>query len=553
MRKSSTARALALDDLPITVDPPCLLVELEPARQVFLRNLKDLVRPPRQPRLRLSSWPGTFWPDVFVDRRAPWRGFAQSLALHCLLVVGVVAATELWVQPARVLDTPTFSSADVLVYSPSDYLPPLNTGRIAKRKAPKSEPGRAVQAILSVPPEVENHSQTVVTPPSVKIDRDLNLPNIVAWAKPSPAAPLSATSGPASLRLPVLDAAPVAPAPEVQLEKSKRAALATDAVVAPPPEVPLHAGRLSTIDIGHAEAVAPAPKLPLAEQRTQPRSLSSLDSASAAVAPPPTVSSATSLGSGRLIALNAQPSGPAPPASVANRRGSFAVTPNGKTSSTGIPQSSTGTEHDASASGRDVRGLPAGLQVAAGSKAAQKATGGGSNSSANPTLIADSSAPRVSVNPHQTPAVLADNPSALDREVFGARRSYSMTLNLPNLNSAGGSWIIHFAEMKSDGVDSSKTSPLFAPVALHKVDPGYPLELMRHNVAGTEIVYAVIGADGSVGSVRVINSVDDRLDSYAKAAVAHWQFLPATREGVATPVEAVFLIPFRPVHNASNF
>jgi len=547
MKKTSAARAIVLDESPLVIDPPRLLVELEPAHQVFVRNLKDLIRPQKLPRLRLSSWPGQFWPDVFVDHRAPWRGFAQSLGLHCLLVFAVIGATELWTQPARVSGKPTFSSSDVLIYSASDYLPPLNTGRTSRHKAPKSEPARAAQAILSVPAETDNHSQTVVTPPSVKLDHDAKLPNIVAWDKPAPAAPLSATSGP-SLRLPTLDATPVAPAPEVKLEKSSRTSLVQDVVVAPPPNVQLHAGRLSTLDIGHAEIVAPAPKLSLSEQRTPSRSLSSLDSASAAVAPPPTVSGTSTHSSGRLIALNAQPGVPvAPPAG--NRRGSFVVAPDGKASSAGIPQSNSGDEHSASSSGKDIRGLPAGLQVAAGPKASAKSSG----SASTPRLMADASAPRVSANNHQTPAVLADNPTEVDREVFGARRSYSMTLNLPNLNSAGGSWIIHFAELKSDAGDSVRTSPLFAPVAIHKVDPGYPLELMRHNVAGTEIVYALIAADGSVGGVRVINSVDDRLDAYAKSAVSHWQFLPATKDGVATPVEAVFLIPFRPVHNSSSF
>jgi len=548
MKKTSAVRALVLDESPLVIDPPRLLVELEPARDVFLRNLKDLIRPQQLPRLRLSSWPGQFWPDVFIDRRAPWRAFAQSLGLHILVVSAVIGATELWMQPARVLDKPTFSSSDVLIYSASDYLPPLNTGRTSRRKAPKGEPARAAQAILSVPAEADNHSQTIVTPPSVKLDHDAKLPNIVAWDKPAPAAPLSATSSPA-LRLPTLDAAPVAPAPDVKLEKSRRAALTDDAVIAPPPDVQLHSGRLGTLDIGHTEIVAPAPKLSLAEQRSPSRSLSSLDSASSVVAPPPTFSGTSTHSSGRLIALNAQPGAPvAPPAG--NRRGSFALAPDGKASPAGIPQSNSGNDRAASASGKEVRGLPSGLQVASGSRASSKSSG---NSTATPRLMADASAPRVSTNGHQTPAVLADNPTELDREVFGARRSYSMTLNLPNLNSAGGSWIIHFAELKSDGGDSGKASQLFAPVAVHKVDPGYPLELMRHNVAGTEIVYAVIAADGSVGSVRVINSVDDRLDAYAKSAVSHWQFLPATKDGVATPVEAVFLIPFRPVHNASNF
>ena len=69
---------------------------------------------------------------------------------------------------------------------------------------------------------------------------------------------------------------------------------------------------------------------------------------------------------------------------------------------------------------------------------------------------------------------------------------------------------------------------------------------MRQNVSGTVILYAVIHADGTVGSVRVLRSVDDRLDQFASEAIAKWQFQPATKNGSAVDVEATFWIPFRP-------
>ena len=87
-----------------------------------------------------------------------------------------------------------------------------------------------------------------------------------------------------------------------------------------------------------------------------------------------------------------------------------------------------------------------------------------------------------------------------ERSVFGGRRFYSLTLNMPNLNSAGGSWVMHFVELK----DAENQGELVAPTATQEVDPGYPLELMRQNVGGTVILYGVIHADGTVGSVRVL-------------------------------------------------
>ena len=83
-------------------------------------------------------------------------------------------------------------------------------------------------------------------------------------------------------------------------------------------------------------------------------------------------------------------------------------------------------------------------------------------------------------------------------------------------------------------------------MATRKVDPAYPLELMKQNVGGTVILYAVIHADGTVGSVRVLRSVDDRLDQFASDAIAKWKFQPATKNGDPVDVEATFWIPFRP-------
>ena len=119
-----------------------------------------------------------------------------------------------------------------------------------------------------------------------------------------------------------------------------------------------------------------------------------------------------------------------------------------------------------------------------------------------------------------------------------------MTLNTPNLNSAGGSWVMHFAEFKEDLQDKSE---LTAPVATQEVDPGYPLELMRQNVQGTVTLSAVIRSDGTVSDVRVLSGVDDRLDQYACNALGQWKFRPAEKNGKPVALQAVVKIPFRPM------
>jgi TonB family protein len=161
--------------------------------------------------------------------------------------------------------------------------------------------------------------------------------------------------------------------------------------------------------------------------------------------------------------------------------------------------------------------------------------------------------------------------SEVERQVFGNRKFYSLSLNMPNLNSAAGSWVIRFAELGHDSGnrdsgnhDSSirdsnnhdanaPSGELSQPAAIRKVDPAYPLQLMRQNVGGTVILYAIIRADGTVGSVRVLRGVDERLDRFASQAVAQWQFQPAIKNGAPVDVEATFQIPFRPQRVGTDF
>jgi TonB family protein len=135
-----------------------------------------------------------------------------------------------------------------------------------------------------------------------------------------------------------------------------------------------------------------------------------------------------------------------------------------------------------------------------------------------------------------------DQQTDVERKVFAGRQSYAMTLNLPNLNSAEGSWVMHFSELQ----DEKQPGNLSAPVATKTVDPGYPLELMRENVRGSVTLAAVIRSDGSVSEVQILNGIDDRLDEYARNALKHWRFLPALRNGNPVALQAVVIIPFRP-------
>src|ERR1019366_7031309 len=150
-------------------------------------------------------------------------------------------------------------------------------------------------------------------------------------------------------------------------------------VIAPPPSVETASTRpLGELNIGQSSVIAPAPQLPLAEQRAIPASQSAGLGAPQLVPPPPSLSasesSAESFGArGWVIALNLHPAVGAPPDPPAgNRRGAFAATPEGHAGASGAPGATGNGGNKASGSGSSRKGtgdLPAGLYV--GSTAAK--------------------------------------------------------------------------------------------------------------------------------------------------------------------------------------
>jgi TonB family protein len=256
---------------------------------------------------------------------------------------------------------------------------------------------------------------------------------------------------------------------------------------------------------------------------------------------------------GRLIALGIHPVAPTGPVPVpgGNRRGTFAATAQGKPGASGTPDFA-GSKSEAKGSGgrsRTNSSLPPGLHVGAADSGATSPVerNDGASSNGDPSgngearEMASRSIKGAKPGARAASPVSDDKITDVDRQVFGGKRPYSMTLNMPNLNSSTGSWVMRFAELGG----GRKEGELLAPLPTEKPDPGYPLELMRANVHGVVTLYAVIHADGKVSDIRVLNSPDDRLDSYAAKALAGWKFAPAERAGKAVALEAVVEIPFR--------
>jgi TonB family protein len=554
-----------------------LLVERDPASPEFRDGVRAVLHP--------SPLPGNaeyLWGDVFVQQPLPWGRFLQSVLLHAAAVVLIWSVSLSWMRQQKILDRATFDRSSLVTYSPEEYLPPIDTGALEVPKTQKGDPAYAKQPILSVPHEADNRSQTIVVPPDLKLNHDVALPNIVATGAIVPAVPLDATRASMN-RIVAPETEVVAPAPEVQFARDRvvQAAMKSDviapppevmnrhtrgltgpetAIVEPPPEVSQARGHAGPLNIGPSDVVAPAPQLPLAEQHSiAARGRGDLPGGGVQpVGPAPSVAASGPGASGRLIALGIHPVAPTGPVSVpgGNRRGTFSATPQGKPGASGTPEL-TGSKSNANGSGsRGKNGsLPAGLRVGAANSGATSPVERNGRGSSNGTSdgsgrdgereTASLSSPTKGVGTRSgsRPAspVADDKVTDVDRQVFGGKRFYAMTLNMPNLNSSTGSWDIRFAELAA----GRKEGELLAPVATETSDPGYPLELIRANVHGMVTLYAIIHSDGKVGDIRVLNSPDDRLDSYAAQALARWKFLPAERAGKPVALEAVVKIPFR--------
>jgi len=553
---------------------PRLLVELEPWHRSFLNNLRHFLLPPRLPPLHLSSRPAAFWPDVFVSRPIPWGSLRQSALYHLFVLTVVLTFPDLWrMRPGA----PAVSQQRTLTYyEVSEYLPSLPAGSAPAKLARKGKPAYSKQPVISIPREPDNFTQTIVDPSAPQIlRREARLPNLVVWTPvPSPAPVAASARALSKLSVPWLQTSVIAPTPESAQRKTAALRLPkmpAPAVIEPPP--PDAARRkLGELNIANLEPTVASPALPVPEQRSATEAVEGVESA-----PPPSTAGmgSPSRAAGQLIALGLNPVTPSGPVELAggSRSGQFAATPEGTPGAPGTPDIAGGGtgpggtgSRGAGGPGSGVGGNPSGVYigggpavtgpvaVVAGNPGDTTSAGGGSGrnggsdaqnaSEARPRdrIIASAVPPARLGGRESNPSSTGSRSEAgrIEDKVFGPKRYYSMSINMPNLTSAGGSWIIRFAQLKDDTTPGELT----APSATAKVDPAYPAGLMRRGVEGRVTLYAVIHSDGSVGEVRVLRGFDDELDENARAALERWRFRPATKNGQPIDLEAVVEIPF---------
>jgi len=160
-------------------------------------------------------------------------------------------------------------------------------------------------------------------------------------------------------------------------------------------------------------------------------------------------------------------------------------------------------------------------------------------SAANLRAAIRSTLPAASIaGPHPAAIRVASAPDP----AWSGRDTYAMSVQMPNITSYTGSWMIWFAEREPVAGAGVTLNP---PVPVRKVDPKYYPAAMADRVEGKVRLAAVIRKDGRVDSVRLLQHLDDRLDQSAQDAMDKWQFEPALRNGQPVDVDAVIEIPFR--------
>ena len=179
-----------------------------------------------------------------------------------------------------------------------------------------------------------------------------------------------------------------------------------------------------------------------------------------------------------------------------------------------------------------------GLVVKGGAKDAQPTLMANFSPTSKENLLAArrsvGAAPKVPVEARG--ARVAEAPDAR----FAGRVVYAIAIQMPNVTSFSGSWLVWFAEREA-GVAPRE---MRLPEVVRKVDPKYVAAAAAERVEGTVRLFGVIGKDGHVGGMVLLRQLDERLDRSAQEALAKWEFTPALRDGIRVDVEAIFEIPF---------
>jgi TonB family protein len=503
--------------------------------------------------------------DCSVEGRIPRAAVTAAALWHIVFLLAP------WPDlPATPRKNPAFENFQLTWSGPINDFPPLKLSSApAPARAIPSPRGDAAKPLAREGAEAFHPHQHIFTDPIAPTHPRQTLINTAARIVPPKILP--------SLpNIVLLQQSAVPSKPRMEITEQMLAQLhprehRTAAVKAAPlPDVPVTDGPPAEITLAVNSNAPARPKLEL-NAGTAPR-VAQQRSSSNDAGPAPELAHQNSMNpnASTLIALSATPGPVAPSAPPqGNLVARVSISPEGK--QPGVPGGKSLPENNNGGLGgaAESHGGPASGNITGTNSTTVSISGGNptpknmSALSVNPQPKIDSPTPhrlvskidprsRIADAPERTgpPNFAALPPGAKPEQVFAAKKMYTMLVNMPNLNSATGSWILNFSELRSSSSAPHVTSAdLSGPSPVKKSDPRYPPTLINEHVEGEVVLYAVIRADGSVDSVELVRGLDAQLDANAMEALSQWRFRPASRQGTPVDLEAIVHIPFRAPSN----
>jgi TonB family protein len=518
--------------------------------QGFFSSVRTLLSWPLIPK---SFFDGGYFRDCWVERRIPKRAVLAAALWHVVFLVSPFSLLNTVVRHNAAFDHTQLTWSGPIEDFPALEIPaaaPKPALRVEEQKplAPKGADAFHPRQRIMVDPVRPNHPrQTLINPVAPQLAPKLlpELPNIVQLqapvAPPRPHIQISAEDlAKLHPRQRHIAAATTTPLPDVPAFEQKPAeiTLAVSPNAPARPKLDLNAGAAPRVaERAQTGDSVPAPEIGAAQSASANGNPSTLIALSAAPAPPkPDIQPPQ----GNLAArISISPEG--------TKRG----VPGGSPTATSDPASGAGSSATNNAAGTS----PVGISISGGNpkpNAGASSVGGSplklSLPSSRGRITRTESNVRTDDTPQRTgpPNFATLPPGAKPEQIFADKRVYTLNVNMANLTSASGSWILHFSELNSGAQGPGMTaSELEGLAPIRKVDPKYPPELIEQNVEGEVILYAIIRADGSVDGIQLVHGIDPQLDANAKNAFAQWKFRPATKGGAPVELEAIVHVPFR--------
>jgi hypothetical protein len=267
-------KAKSVKAKPVAVEPDLkLLFELEPAHEVFVRNLTDTLYRRTVSPVVTATKPAAFWSDVFVESRLPWKAFSESILWHLVVVSVLWTVAQTWAKQEQIQQRRNAEHSQLTYYAPPKTFPALG----GKGPQPQQQVKPRAEAKPSPLKVAAERANSANKPPELKLQGKRpdfvassatplfapHLPHAKVPAAPGLAVGPSAKLGAAtSRRFNSPEISAVAPTAKLGALSSRSGIpFQNSAAVAPPPALKGSAGKRSASEMGMTAVVAPAPSL----------------------------------------------------------------------------------------------------------------------------------------------------------------------------------------------------------------------------------------------------------------------------------------------------